>query len=45
MNFPLILAVVALFFGLAAEWEANGRSLAGWGVCALAGSLLWAHLA
>lgn len=36
MNPTLILAIVALIFGIVAVVEAQGRSWAGWGVIALA---------
>lgn len=41
MSIPLILAVVALVLGLIEEFQAQGKSLAGWGIVALAIALLW----
>ena len=40
MTLGLLLAVVALIFGIVAVIEANGRSWAGWGVICLAALLL-----
>lgn len=44
MNVPLVLEVVALVLALIEEFGANGRSLIGWAVVALALALLWGRL-
>jgi hypothetical protein len=41
---PTILEIVALILALVAEFQAQGRSILGWAVVALAIALLWGHL-
>lgn len=40
-NVAAALAIVALLLGLIEEVQAQGKSLVGWGVVALALSVLW----
>lgn len=40
----LILAIVALVFGIVSEVEGNGRNWAGWGVIALAAIVILGHV-
>jgi hypothetical protein len=42
---PLALAIVALALAAADEIRAQGQSLLGWAVCALAVALLWGRIA
>ena len=44
MTIPTILFVVALILALVDEFQAQGRSLVGWAVVAIAIGLLWGHL-
>jgi drug/metabolite transporter superfamily protein YnfA len=39
---PELLAIIALVLGLYEEFNAQGRSAAGWGVILLSVALLWA---
>lgn len=41
---PLALTIVALILALIDEFQAQGRSLVGWAVVALAIALLWGKL-
>jgi len=44
MSIPVLLYVVALILALVDEFQAQGRSLVGWAVVAIAIGLLWGHL-
>ena len=39
-----LASIVAFAFGLAAEFESDGRNLVGWGLLVLTGALIWTGL-
>lgn len=45
MSIPVILFAVALILAFVEEFQAQGRSLVGWAVVAIALGLLWGQFA